>query len=142
MKINRLNGKKIVLSVLLAGTMLSSAGTISKAWTFHNFDFFMNGRGCADRSNDQKKEVGGEAFVNIKSISTSAAPALEMTMRVRAKSHDRPATNPFPFSKNKRGAVYLAYNSPYGKMGGMYYLKMQTNSKASQCAWVDGNWRA
>ncbi len=141
MKINRLNGKKIVLSVLLAGTMLSSAGAISEAAVYPSFDFFMNGNGCADRSNDQKKEVEGKAFVVIKSISTSAAPGLPLTMRVRKASNDGKATSPKSFSKDERGARYLNYNSGYGGIGGKYYLKMQTNSDASQCAWVNGTWR-
>lgn len=141
MRINRLNGKKIVLSVLLAGTMLSSAGAISEAATLHSYDFFMNGKGGADRSNDQTKEVGDEAYVCLKSISTSASPRLKLTMRVRRASNDRPAMDPFPFSKDERGARYLKYNSGLGVIGARYYLKMQTNSKASQCAWVNGTWR-
>lgn len=142
MKTNSLNGKKIVLSVLLAGAMLSSAGTISKAVTLHNYDFYMIGNGGVDRSEDQKKEVSDrDAFVNIKSIATSAAPGLPLTMRVRKSSNDGKATASLSFSKNERGARYLNYNSGSGETNKNYYLKMQTNSAASQCAWVDGSWR-
>ena len=93
-----------MLSVLLAGTMLSSAGAISEAATMHSYDFFMNGRGGADRSSDQKKVEGGDALsdcalVRLDSISTSAAPALEMTMRVRLSSNDAKATVPMDFAK-------------------------------------------
>lgn len=141
MKINRLNGKKIVLSVLLAGTVLSSAGAISKAATMHTYDFFMNGHGGADRSNDQKKDESGSALVRLKSISTSAAPGLPLTMRVRKASNDAKATVSMDFAKYEDGGRYLNYYSGYGGTGGKYYLKMQTNKEASQCAWVDGTWR-
>ena len=135
-----------MLSVLLAGTMLSSAGAISEAATMHSYDFFMNGRGGADRSSDQKKVEGGDALsdcalVRLDSISTSAPPALEMTMRVRLSSNDAKATVPMDFAKYESGGRYLHYNSGYGRTGKFYYLKMQTNSKASQCAWVEGTWR-
>lgn len=146
MKTNRLNVKKIVLSVLLAGTMLSSAGAISNAATMHSYDFFMNGKGGADRSNDQKKVVSGDvlsncAFVRLDSISTSAAPGLPLTMRVRKSKNDAKATPSMDFAKYESGGRYLHYNSGYGNTGVYYYLKMQTNSEASQCAWVDGTWR-
>lgn len=140
MKTNRLNRKKIVLSVLLVVTILSSVGMISKAMTLHSYDFYMNGHGGADRSNDQKKTEGGPAYVKLKSITTSAAPALKMTMRVRLASNDAKATGSMDFSKNESGGRYLNYNSGYGKTDKYYYLKMQTNSAASQCAWVDGSW--
>lgn len=130
----------MVLSVLLAGTMLSSAGAISEAATMHSYDFFMSGHGGADRSNDQKKDERGPAPVRLNSISTSAAPSLEMTMRVRLSKNDAKATVPMDFAKYESGVRNLNYRSGYGGTGDKYYLKMQTNSKASQCAWVNGTW--
>lgn len=140
MKINRLNGKKIVLSVLLAGTMLSSAGAVSEAATMYSYDFFMNGRGGADRSRDIKKYERGCAEVKLDSISTSAAPGLEMTMRVRQSEKDLKATDSMDFAKYESGKRGLNYLPGRGNTGKYYYLKMQTNSKASQCAWVSGTW--
>lgn len=130
-----------MLSVLLAGTMLSSAGAISKAATMYSYDFFMSGRGGADRSKDETKAERGGAFVKLNSISTSAAPGLPLTMRVRKASNDGKATDSMDFAKYESGGRYLNYRSGYGGTGVRYYLKMQTNSKASQCAWVDGTWR-
>ncbi|MCI9418784.1 MAG: hypothetical protein HFG32_02030 [Eubacterium sp.] len=121
--------------------MLSSAGAISEAATMHSYDFFMNGKGGADRSNDQKKEESGPALVRLRSISTSAAPGLPLTMRVRRSKNDGKATVSMDFAKYEDGGRYLNYNPGYGGTDDKYYLKMQTNSKASQCAWVDGTWR-
>lgn len=133
--------KKRILSLLLVGVLFASVGTISKAGTAYSYDFFMNGKGGADRSNDRKKSESGKAYVKISSIATSAAPTMLLTMRVRLSQNDAKATETSNFAKTDRGGRYLSYRSGYGSRNKNYYLKMQTNSNASQCAWVDGTWR-
>ena len=88
------NIKKRVVSTLLVGLLFVSAGTVTKAAAYHNYDFFMLETGGADRSGDAKKEVSGSASVIIGSISTSAAPGRPLTMRVRKSSNDGKATSP------------------------------------------------